>query len=55
MAENAGAAGVILSADEVNALDQALDCMEMSAVFGERRPGKGARTNEGIAGKWKPP
>ena len=42
MAENAGAAGVILSADEVNALDQALDCMEMSAVFGGTPVGKGA-------------
>ncbi len=41
MAENAGAAGVILSADEVNALDQALDCMEMSAVFGGTPAGKG--------------
>ena len=40
MAENAGAAGVILSADEVNALDQALDCMEMSAVFGGTPAGK---------------
>ena len=41
MAENAGAAGVILSADEVNALDQALDCMEMAAVFGGTPAGEG--------------
>ena len=32
--ENAGAADVILSADEVKALDNALDNMEMSAVYG---------------------
>lgn len=41
MAENAGAASVSLSADEVNALDKALDCMEMSAVFGGTPAGKG--------------
>lgn len=34
MAENAGAAGIVLSGDEVNALDEALDHMKMSAVFG---------------------
>ena len=34
MAENAGAAMVKLSADEVKALDKALDSMEMSDVFG---------------------
>ena len=34
MLENAGAAGVSLSAEEVQALDDALDQMEMSTVFG---------------------
>lgn len=34
MAENAGAAMIKLSSDEVNALDNALNSMEMSAVFG---------------------
>lgn len=34
MAENAGAAGIRLTAREVQALDDALDQMEMSAVFG---------------------
>ena len=34
MAENAGAAMIKLSPDEVNALDRALDSMEISAVFG---------------------
>ncbi len=34
MSENAGAAEVKLSADEVKAIDEALDKMEMSAVFG---------------------
>lgn len=34
MAENAGAAQVVLSHDQVRALDQALDGMELSAVFG---------------------
>jgi aryl-alcohol dehydrogenase-like predicted oxidoreductase len=34
MKENAGAADVKLSADEVSAIDQALDTMPMSAVFG---------------------
>ncbi len=34
MAENAGAAAVKLTAEEVKALDEALDHMEMSAVFG---------------------
>ena len=34
MAENAGAAGIRLTAQEVQALDDALDQMEMSAVFG---------------------
>ena len=34
MKENAGAADVVLSAGEVQALDEALDHMEMSAVFG---------------------
>lgn len=34
LAENAGAAEVLLTADEVNALDKALDSMKMSAVFG---------------------
>lgn len=32
--ENAGAAGVLLTAQEVEALDKALDTMEMSEVFG---------------------
>lgn len=32
--ENAGAAGIALRADEVKALDDALDSMEMSEVFG---------------------
>ena len=34
MKENVGAANILLSADEVQALDNALDNMEMSAVFG---------------------
>ena len=34
MAENAGAAGVALTPAEVAALDQALDRVEMSGVFG---------------------
>lgn len=34
MAENAGAAGVALTPGEVRALDEALDHMKMSAVFG---------------------
>ena len=34
MRENAGAAAVKLSAAEVKALDDALNAMEMSAVFG---------------------
>lgn len=34
LAENAGAAGVVLSADETEMLDQALSSMEMSEVFG---------------------
>lgn len=34
MAENAGAARIKLSSDEVDALDRALDSMKMSAVFG---------------------
>jgi aryl-alcohol dehydrogenase-like predicted oxidoreductase len=34
MKENAGAADIELSADEVSAIDQALDTMPMSAVFG---------------------
>ena len=34
MAENAGAAGIRLTAQEVQALDDALEQMEMSAVFG---------------------
>ena len=32
--ENAGAADVVLSSDEVLAIDEALSEMEMSAVFG---------------------
>ena len=32
--ENLGAAQVILTADEVKAIDEKLDCMEMSAIFG---------------------
>ena len=32
--ENAGAADIILTADEITALDKALDVMEMSDVFG---------------------
>ena len=32
--ENADAADIILTADEVKALDDALDAMEMSDVFG---------------------
>ena len=35
MTENAGAARIKLSSDEVDALDRALDSMKMSAVFGE--------------------
>ena len=34
MAENAGAADIMLTADEVSALDQALQSVPMSAVFG---------------------
>ena len=34
MAENAGAAGIRLTVQEVQALDDALDKMKMSAVFG---------------------
>ena len=34
MKENAGAAGVRLTDSEVKALDDALDAMEMSEVFG---------------------
>jgi aryl-alcohol dehydrogenase-like predicted oxidoreductase len=34
MKENAGAVDVKLSADEVSAIDKALDTMSMSAVFG---------------------
>lgn len=37
LAENAGAADVILSAEEVCAIDKALDGMEMSQVFGGSR------------------
>ena len=44
MLENAGAAGVSLSAEEVQALDDALDQMEMSTVFGGTSlPGKEKR------------
>jgi len=35
MRENAGASGVLLTPDEVRALDDALAGMQMSAVFGE--------------------
>lgn len=35
--ENAGASNVLLSAEEIEALDQALDNMEMSEVFGGSR------------------
>ena len=42
MKENAGAADVALSPGEVKALDDALDTMEMSAVFGGTPVGKGA-------------
>lgn len=34
LAENAGAADIVLSADEVKKLDQALDSIDMSEVFG---------------------
>ncbi len=34
LAENAGAADIALSADEVKKLNQALDSMELSEVFG---------------------
>lgn len=34
MKENADAADVVLTAEEVNALDDALNAMEMSEVFG---------------------
>ena len=34
MRENAGAAGVLLTADEVEELDHLLDTIPMSAVFG---------------------
>lgn len=40
MKENAGAADVALSSGEVKALDDALNTMEMSAVFGETPAGK---------------
>ena len=40
MKENAGAADVALSPGEVKALDDALDTMEMSAVFGGTTTGK---------------
>jgi len=32
--ENAGAADILLTAEEVNAIDEKLDSMEMSQVFG---------------------
>lgn len=32
--ENAGAADIVLTAEEVNAIDEKLDSMEMSQVFG---------------------
>ena len=35
--ENAGAADIILMSGEVTALDEALDAMEMSDVFGGSR------------------
>lgn len=38
--ENAGAADIILTADEVKAIDTALDNMKMSAVFGGSRSAK---------------
>ena len=41
MKENAGAADVALSSGEVKALDDALNTMEMSAVFGGTPAGKG--------------
>jgi hypothetical protein len=37
MKENAGAADVVLSAEEIKSLDNALDTMPMSAVFGGAR------------------
>ena len=40
MKENAGAADTALTASEVQALDNALDTMEMSQVFGGTKPTK---------------
>ena len=37
MAENAGAAGIALTAGEVEALDKALDTVGMSAVYGVKQ------------------
>lgn len=41
LAENLGAAEVLLSREEVEALDSALDNMEMSQVFGGSQIKKG--------------
>lgn len=46
MAENAGAAMIKLSSAEVDALDKALDAMEMSAVFG------GTPVSHHVAGRY---
>lgn len=35
--ENAGAADIVLTQDEVNSIDKALDTMQMSDVFGGSR------------------
>ena len=32
--ENAGAADIVMTVEEINAIDEKLDTMEMSAVFG---------------------
>ncbi len=48
MQENAGAADVILGAEEVKALDDALDGMEMSDVFGGSKDKKGVKFHYGM-------
>ena len=57
MAENAGAAQVALTPQEVAALDQALDAMSMSPVFGGTDLSAHARrmSNEGPARQRQPP
>lgn len=57
MAENAGAAQVALTPQEVAALDQALDAMSMSPVFGGPTclPTQRRMSNEGPARQRQPP